>query len=313
MLDLAQFFDADDDSITDTGTDENNFLDGESLSDLKFSRQEPLAGKEHIVAVVGSRSYLDMDAVCIYVRSLPPGTLVVSGGADGVDKRAVATASACGLEVMEYTVAEEQRLDPKATFGQCAYRRNCKIVGVSGKLAAFWDGDSRGTRMAIDIATRKAVPVEIIYPRSKESKEAKQESFKQEVKHGDRAMVVNGKDKGGALDHAIIHFISSRKKAEAEFENWEWSDYTDRVGTITDAYCTVRHFHPRLEKVEVCTYNFLEERDKCSCESQFYNPQSQCKHFQIRELRQFVRGKGIDPGSEQGKAMVREYLERSEG
>jgi hypothetical protein len=58
-----------------------------------------------IVAVVGSRDFPNIPLVEWFVRRLAdkhPGTVVMSGGARGVDKAAEATARACGLAVVSY-------------------------------------------------------------------------------------------------------------------------------------------------------------------------------------------------------------------
>ena len=44
------------------------------------------------VAIVGSREYSDIDAIVEYVNSLPADTIVVTGGARGVDQIAEAAA-----------------------------------------------------------------------------------------------------------------------------------------------------------------------------------------------------------------------------
>ena len=51
------------------------------------------------VAIIGSRNYPDLLEVCRYVRLLPAGTVVVSGGAIGVDQAAANAARGFGLEV----------------------------------------------------------------------------------------------------------------------------------------------------------------------------------------------------------------------
>jgi hypothetical protein len=54
------------------------------------------------VAVVGSRGYSDLDEVRGYVRSLPDGTIIVSGGAHGVDAAAEEAAGQRGHVVESY-------------------------------------------------------------------------------------------------------------------------------------------------------------------------------------------------------------------
>ena len=107
------------------------------------------------VAIVGSREYHDLDAVRRYVRSLPAGTTVVSGGARGVDKVAELEAEACGLPTEIHHAQWEQ-------FGKSAgFQRNVSIVEASDRVVAFWDGSSRGTRHTMTLAERYGKPLEV--------------------------------------------------------------------------------------------------------------------------------------------------------
>lgn len=111
------------------------------------------------VGVVGSRGFPDPDLVVSYVAGLPPGTTVVTGGARGVDEVAERTARECGLPVVVY------RPD-YARYGRAApLRRNTDIVVESDRIAAFWDGTSRGTADTIRKARDLGRPVEIFHPR----------------------------------------------------------------------------------------------------------------------------------------------------
>lgn len=108
------------------------------------------------VAIVGSRDYLNESAVRAYVRALPPGTVVVSGGARGVDRWAASEAKECGLEVVEY-LADWDRYGRRAGM-----IRNSLIVSDSDKVVAFWDGVSAGTANTIKSARRLGRELEVI-------------------------------------------------------------------------------------------------------------------------------------------------------
>ena len=54
------------------------------------------------VAIVGSRDYPHPEHVWSYVATLPADTVVVSGGARGVDSWAAAAATHHGLQVRVY-------------------------------------------------------------------------------------------------------------------------------------------------------------------------------------------------------------------
>ena len=100
------------------------------------------------VAIVGSREYLDLASVKNYVASLPPDTVVITGGARGVDTIAEQTARTCGLDVVVHPA--NWTLHGKAA-GQI---RNQIVVDDCDRLVAFWDGTSPGTKGAISLASK---------------------------------------------------------------------------------------------------------------------------------------------------------------
>lgn len=107
------------------------------------------------VAIVGSRDYGNLEAVRAYVRGLPKDTVIVSGGARGVDSVAEQEARRCGLEVLIFP-AEWGK------YGKSAgYRRNVDIVTAADQVVAFWDGVSRGTKHSIDLARAQGKLLEI--------------------------------------------------------------------------------------------------------------------------------------------------------
>jgi hypothetical protein len=98
------------------------------------------------VAIIGSRNYPNLDAVSRYVAGLPDGTIVVSGGALGVDHRAECEARYRGLETIIHRPAYR-------TFGRRApLERNKLIVRDADRVVAFWDLKSGGTRHALKLA-----------------------------------------------------------------------------------------------------------------------------------------------------------------
>jgi YspA, cpYpsA-related SLOG family len=109
------------------------------------------------IAIVGSRDYPDLDAVRRFVATLPAGTVVVSGGARGVDTVAVEAAVAHGLHTVVYT--------PDWRLGTASgLIRNTRIVRDADEVVAFWDGHSRGTADTVRKATRAGLPVRIVRP-----------------------------------------------------------------------------------------------------------------------------------------------------
>lgn len=100
------------------------------------------------IAIVGSRSYANPSEVSDYVKSLPEGTIIVTGGADGVDSWAESAARTRGFEVIIYPADWRK-------YGRGAgHIRNRQIVETCDKLVAFWDEVSPGTRSSISIASK---------------------------------------------------------------------------------------------------------------------------------------------------------------
>jgi hypothetical protein len=111
------------------------------------------------IAIVGSRNYPDLDAVRAFVRNLPPGTTIVSGGARGVDKVAELAA------VRRPDLCTKIILADWDAYGKSAgYRRNVEIVNAADEVVAFWDGTSRGTAHTISIARNANKLVRIYRP-----------------------------------------------------------------------------------------------------------------------------------------------------
>lgn len=119
-------------------------------------------GSDLVVAIVGSRSWQDKNAVYRYVDSLPEETVVISGGAPGVDTlAAIATKQRIRL-------GADLRFDVIPAmwdvYGKSAgMKRNGAIVALADRIVAFWDGQSRGTADTIAKARRAGKPVEIHY------------------------------------------------------------------------------------------------------------------------------------------------------
>jgi len=55
------------------------------------------------VAIVGTRTYPDLEKVREFVRTLPKNAIIISGGAKGVDQTAEDEARKQGLEVISVT------------------------------------------------------------------------------------------------------------------------------------------------------------------------------------------------------------------
>jgi hypothetical protein len=97
-----------------------------------------------------------LDAVREYVLALPTDTIIISGGARGVDT--VATMTACFRNLkFEIFYPDWKRYGKSAGF-----IRNEQIVKAADKVVAFWDGKSKGTAHSIKLAKQYGKPIEII-------------------------------------------------------------------------------------------------------------------------------------------------------
>jgi NADPH:quinone reductase-like Zn-dependent oxidoreductase len=107
------------------------------------------------LAIIGSRNYPDLDLVEGYVRLLPRDWTIVSGGARGVDSRAVQTAKDLGMNTKVFL--------PDWSLGRrAALLRNDQIVEASNRVTAFWDGSSTGTAYTMQKARLAGNPVDVV-------------------------------------------------------------------------------------------------------------------------------------------------------
>lgn len=101
------------------------------------------------IAIVGSRDFPKLDLVTEFVNMLPSDSVIVSGGARGVDRTAETAARARGLQCIIH------KPDWDRDGRRAGLARNGLIVRdcEDGALVAFWDGKSRGTQDSIRKAT----------------------------------------------------------------------------------------------------------------------------------------------------------------
>lgn len=99
------------------------------------------------LAVVGSRNFSDRDIVESYLETrIAKGdiTLIISGGARGVDKWAEIWAS-------------ENDIPTKIFLPDWGGLRNSDIVAEADEILVFWDGKSRGTKDVMNKARAEGV------------------------------------------------------------------------------------------------------------------------------------------------------------
>lgn len=112
------------------------------------------------VAIVGSREFGNdrevEQRVREYIKQLPPDTVIISGGARGVDTWAEHAADDYGLETLILPANWN-------AYGKAAGMiRNKEIVANCDRLVAFWDGSSKGTKHSIEQARIAGKLVEVI-------------------------------------------------------------------------------------------------------------------------------------------------------
>ncbi len=112
------------------------------------------------IAVVGSRnpaiSYQEWEKLLISEINVGEISLIVSGGAKGVDTYAKFFAGRHHIPLMEF-------LPNYAVYGRNAtLRRNKQIVKEANRVMAFPSSDSRGTLHAINEARKLSKPVTVI-------------------------------------------------------------------------------------------------------------------------------------------------------
>ena len=103
------------------------------------------------IAVVGSRNIM-----CDVEKYIPHNTtLIISGGAKGIDLAAEQYADRHGIPKLI--------LRPNyAMYGKVApLKRNELIVDYCDKVIALWDGKSKGTEYTINFARKNGKEVEI--------------------------------------------------------------------------------------------------------------------------------------------------------
>jgi hypothetical protein len=126
------------------------------------------------IAIVGSRNFKDIQKIKDLVNSFPADTIIISGGAPGVDTAAELAGKARGLQVLSIK-AEWNDLSHSDAFikidsygkkydAKAGHRRNEDIIKAADEIYAFWDGVSKGTLNSIGHARRLNKKITIILP-----------------------------------------------------------------------------------------------------------------------------------------------------
>jgi DNA recombination-mediator protein A len=109
------------------------------------------------VAIVGSRNASDelLQRCWEYVESLPLDTVIVSGGAVGIDQQAEDCAYVRGMQTIII------KPDWKRYGKSAGFRRNADIIAAADRVVAFTNG-SKGTAHSIELARKAGKEVIVI-------------------------------------------------------------------------------------------------------------------------------------------------------
>lgn len=109
------------------------------------------------VCISGSRGFKRLDKVEAWMDHMEAGnTLIVHGGAVGVDQKAEAVAKSKGIATEVWKPDWEK-------YGKAAGpMRNRDMVQTCDCLIAFWDGKSRGTKSTIDAAKEFGIVTKVV-------------------------------------------------------------------------------------------------------------------------------------------------------
>lgn len=110
------------------------------------------------IAVVGSRDFKNKELVekVLAKELVHIENSVITGGARGVDTWA--------KEFCDNDCTDCEIIRPINPANKMDYLfRNVEIITKVGKVLAFWDGKSRGTKFVIDYARARKKDIEIIY------------------------------------------------------------------------------------------------------------------------------------------------------
>ena len=115
------------------------------------------------IGIVGSRTFPQLKLIEWYIRDLPEGVTIISGGAKGVDKAAEEYARRRGLEVI-VKLPNLDGCEKRFEYTERYYDRNQEIVNSSDLIVAFTEKDKGGTWDTIKRAHKAGKPVKIIRP-----------------------------------------------------------------------------------------------------------------------------------------------------
>lgn len=109
------------------------------------------------VCISGSRGFKNLHKIDYIIKTrISSNSIIVHGGAVGVDQRAEEVAKSIGIET------EIWKPDWKKYGRAAGPIRNREMVRTCDCLIAFWDGNSKGTKSTIDAAKEFRIATKVI-------------------------------------------------------------------------------------------------------------------------------------------------------
>ncbi len=115
------------------------------------------------IGIVGSRTFPQPKIIEWFIRDLPKGVSIVSGGARGADTAAAEYARKNGLAVEEI-FPNLEGCNERHEYVKRYYERNQRIADGCDMLVAFSEKESGGTFDTVKRAVKAGKPVKIIRP-----------------------------------------------------------------------------------------------------------------------------------------------------
>jgi hypothetical protein len=174
------------------------------------------------VAVVGSIAFEHVEIVRAYVDALPLHTVVISGGAKGVDTVAQEAAQARGLDTLIFPADWN-------THGRAAGPiRNKQIVDAADQVVAFWNGSSRGTLNTVVLALAAG---KFVTPIGENGETVRLSEVLTAAETRGVMAAIRAADPAFDLDEAVI------RAALRRCADWKWRDV---INGITGHYGATR-------------------------------------------------------------------------
>ena len=171
------------------------------------------------VGIVGSRTFPQLKLVEWFIRDMPQGVTIVSGGAKGVDSAAVEYARQRGLKVIEYH-PDLAGCSERFEYTQRYFDRNQRIVDDCDLLVAFTEKENGGTWDTIKRARKAGKPLKIIKPAVFFSGEAEAGEKEEEISPQQAARDANRSHGPFAIKRVSLGSYALRRKSYISPEEW---------------------------------------------------------------------------------------------